>query len=83
MKKLTKNEKTLAKWVFIAFVSSVISTTVIDMVVLLTLEKFSIAVVDMIDFKISLVIIKFLSLLIICSIKFLKELSILNISSSI
>ena len=59
MKKLTKNEKTLAKWVFIAFVSSVISTTVIDMVVLLTLEKFSIAVVDMIDFKISLVIITF------------------------
>lgn len=59
MKKLNRNEKTLVKWVFITFVSSVISTTVIDMVVLLTLEKFGIAVVDMIDFKISLVIITF------------------------
>ena len=59
MKKLSKEEKTLARWIFITLVASIISTTVIDMVVLLALDKFDVALASMLDFKISLFIITF------------------------
>ena len=57
MKKLTKNEKTLAKWVFIALVASLISTTVIDTLIFLTLDGLHVVAPNMFEFKTIIIVV--------------------------
>lgn len=51
MKKLTKTDKLLYKWIFIAIVASIISTTIIDLLIFLTIDGVGIVAPDMLEFK--------------------------------
>lgn len=50
-KKLTKNDRLLYKWTFIALAASLISTTVIDILIFLTIDGVGIVAPDMLEFK--------------------------------
>lgn len=55
--KLTKNERLLWKWIFIALVASVISTTVIDALIFLTLDGLRVVAPNMFEFKTIIVVV--------------------------
>ena len=55
--KLSKNERLLWKWIFIALVASVISTTVIDALIFLTLDGLNVVAPDMFEFKTIIVVV--------------------------
>lgn len=55
--KLSKNERLLWKWIFIALVASLISTTVIDTLIFLTLDGLHVVAPNMFEFKTIIIVV--------------------------